>query len=74
MQPDVHEQVYKAWLDDAFLVAVKYMIKHDASRLHSSEADLQSFASEINVLRACRHTNIVTFFGAWVEVMHVLLF
>lgn len=56
-------QVYKAILDDVQIVALKV--------LHIDSAGTQKaqrqFQEEINVMRACRHDNIVRFLGSYLS-------
>ena len=52
-------QVYKAVLDDVMEVAVKFLNSGGTVR-----ANMRQFASEVDIMRACRATNIVTFIGA----------
>lgn len=53
-------QVYKARLDEVKDVAVKFLLPCD---LHL----IQQFAAEVDLCRACRDENLVTFTGAWFQ-------
>ena len=48
-------------LDGVVEVAVKLM----RPEISGSESSLQKFVAEIDLLRACRHANIVAFLGAF---------
>ena len=59
-------------MDDWQLIALKMLIL-DAGGSPTA-AQSQQFESEINIMRACCHRNIVRFLGGWLEpVRHVLM-
>ncbi|KAK9786694.1 hypothetical protein WJX73_003661 [Symbiochloris irregularis] len=56
--------VYKAVLDGYEDVAVKFV---PPNAMTSAEQQGINVQSEISIMRACRHHNIVGFFGAWLD-------
>lgn len=56
-------QVYQGMWNGATPVAVKFIIPHV-----SKEEHVRNLYKEINVLKECRHTNIVQFYGACLKV------
>lgn len=54
-------QVFKARLDDSKDVAVKYL-NHEAA---ASQANVERFMAEINLLQTCRDASIVACLGAY---------
>ena len=59
-------QVFKAELDKVKTVAVKF---HSGQDLPT----MKQFAVEVDIMRACRDDNIVTFLGAWLQQVSALL-
>lgn len=55
--------VYKAVLDNVHVVAVKFL---EGLGLESSGSAKERFAFEIEVLKACRHPNVISFLGGWI--------
>lgn len=56
--------VYKALLDDVMEVAVKFLKNEGAEGVATN---LRQFASEVDIMRACRDPHIVNFLGAWID-------
>lgn len=56
-------EVYQGMWNGATPVAVKFIIPHV-----SKEEHVRNLYKEINVLKECRHTNIVQFYGACLKV------
>ena len=53
-------QVFKAELDKVKTVAVKFLAGQDLPTI-------RQFAAEVDMMRACRDNNIVSFCGAWLQ-------
>ena len=54
-------QVYKAKMDGALDVAVKFLKPEAAEQAQG----IMKFVAEIDIMRACSHPNILSFLGAW---------
>ena len=53
-------QVFKAELDNVKTVAVKFLSGRDLPTM-------KQFAEEVDIMRACRDDNVVSFLGAWLQ-------
>ena len=59
-----YAQVYAAVLDGYENVAVKFVPPNAMANAAQQGVNVQS---EISIMRACRHDNIVGFLGAWLD-------
>ena len=53
--------MYKAKLRGTDVVAVKYL----TCTVLADQPEVTDFVKEVNLLRSCKHTNILLFLGAW---------
>ena len=60
--------VYKAVLDDVMEVAVKFL---NSDGVDGVATNMRQFASEVDIMRACRNNNVVNFLGAWLDQSEV---
>ena len=51
-------------LDDSEPVAVKFLNPADVGTI---EAHRNQFEAEIRIMRLCKHTNVVSCIGAWIQ-------
>ena len=60
-------QVFKAILDGSEEVAVKFLNPRDVSNAGALAAKRANFESEIQIMRLCKHENVVACLGSYVD-------
>ena len=64
-------QVFKAILDVDEVVALKVLSLE--ANTSPTKAQLRTFQSEVRVMRACRHQNVVSFLGSYISDVSIML-
>lgn len=62
--------MFKGKLDEVNDVAIKFLNPDIADKTSS----IYQFSREIDIMRACRAVNIVSFMGAWVQQVCIIAF